>query len=172
LDPPHFVSSRPTCDDGEMTDQLAPEQVPVAEGVFTWPSDEPQLIGSFFPESGVTVFPAAASCPKTSSRVVEQVLLPRRGTLWSWTIQGFPPKNPPYIGTESPKDFVPYGVGYIQLADQVIVESRLTVNDPALLQIGMEMELVVIPFAVDAQGRQVLTYAFAPIAGTHNGAAS
>ncbi len=140
------------------------EQVLVAEGVFTWPSDEPQLIGSHFPESGVTVFPRAAACPKTASRVAEDVLLPRRGTLWSWTIQGFPPKNPPYVGTESAKDFEPYGVGYVLLGDQVIVESRLTLNDPAVLQIGMEMEMVVLPFAIDAQGREVLTYAFAPIA--------
>ena len=148
------------------------EQVLVAEGVFTWPSDEPQLIGSHFPESGVTVFPRASACPKTASRVVEDVLLPRRGTLWSWTIQGFPPKNPPYIGTESPKDFVPYGVGYVQLADEVIVEARLTVNDPAQLQIGMEMELVVVPFTTDAEGRQVLTYAFAPATSSQNGASS
>lgn len=151
------------------------EQVLVAEGVFTWPSDAPQLIGSYFPESGVTVFPRASACPKTASRVVEDVLLPRRGTLWSWTIQGFPPKNPPYIGTESPKDFVPYGVGYVQLDDQVIVESRLTVNDPAQLHIGMEMELVVVPFAIDAEGREVLTYAFAPVqsaSSSQNGASS
>ncbi len=151
------------------------EQVLVAEGVFTWPSDEPQLIGSHFPESGVTVFPRASACPKTASRVVEDVLLPRRGTLWSWTIQGFPPKNPPYIGTESPKDFVPYGVGYVQLDDQVIVEARLTVNDPAEIHIGMEMELVVVPFAIDAEGREVLTYAFAPVQSapsSQNGAPS
>lgn len=148
------------------------EQVLVAEGVFTWPSDEPQLIGSHFPESGVTVFPRANACPKTASRVAEDVLLPRRGTLWSWTIQGFPPKNPPYIGTESPKDFVPYGVGYVQLADEVIVESRLTVNDPAQLQIGMEMELVVVPFTKDADGNDVLTYAFAPVTTSQNGASS
>jgi len=139
------------------------QQAPVAENLFTWPSEAPQLIGSYFPESGVTTFPASTSCPKTASRVVQQVLLPRRGTLWSWTIQGFLPKNPPYAGKESPKDFVPYGVGYVQLDDQVIVESRLTENDPAKLHIGMEMELVVIPFTTDDEGREVLTYAFAPV---------
>ncbi len=141
------------------------EQVLAAEGVFTWPSDTPQLIGSHFPQSGVTVFPQASACPKTSSTEVEPVLLPRRGTLWSWTIQGFLPKNPPYAGTESAAEFVPYGVGYVQLGDEVIVESRLTENDPERLRIGMEMELVVVPFAVDRQGRELLTFAFAPVAG-------
>jgi uncharacterized OB-fold protein len=63
-------------------------------------------------------------------------------------------------------------VGYIQLADEVIVESRLTVNDPAQLQIGMEMELVVLPFTRDAEGREVLTYAFAPVTSSQNGASS
>ncbi len=148
-------------------------QRPVAEGLFTWPSDEPQLIASHFPESGVTVFPRTDSCPKTSSRVVEDVLLPRRGRLWSWTIQGFLPKSPPYLGTESAKDFVPYGVGYVELegvgGEHVIVESRLTENDPDRLVIGMEMELVVVPFTVDADGAEVLTYAFAPAAGGPGG---
>jgi uncharacterized OB-fold protein len=137
-------------------------QVPVAEGLFTWPSEAPQLIGSRFPESGVITFPAATSCPKTSSRVVEQVLLPREGTLWSWTVQAFLPKSPPYAGKETAKDFVPYGVGYVQLADDVIVEARLTENRPDHLTIGMPMELVIIPFTTDDAGNEVVTYAFAP----------
>jgi uncharacterized OB-fold protein len=139
------------------------EQIAVTEGVFTWPADDPRLIGSYFPESGVTVFPQATSCPKTSSRVVEQVLLPRRGTLWSWTIQGFLPKSPPYAGKETPATFKPYGVGYIQLGDQVIVESRLTTADPQELVIGMEMEMVIIPFTTDDDGNEIITYAFAPV---------
>ena len=45
------------------------------------------------------------------------------------------------------------------------VETRLTIADPEVLQIGMEMELVVIPFTRDDQGRDVLTFAFAPTGG-------
>jgi uncharacterized OB-fold protein len=96
------------------------------------------------------------------------VLLPRRGRLWSWTIQGFLPKSPPYAGRETPQDFVPYGVGYVQLdldgADGgVIVEARLTENDPDRLTIGMPVELVVIPFTTDDDGTEVVTFAFAPV---------
>jgi uncharacterized OB-fold protein len=142
-------------------------QVPVAEGLFTWPDEAPQLIGSRFPESGVVTFPRQSSCPRTSSTVVEDVLLPRRGRLWSWTVQGFLPKSPPYAGRETPQTFVPYGVGYVELAvgdGGVIVESRLTENDPDRLRIGMPVELVIIPFTTDDLGRQVLTFAFAPAA--------
>jgi uncharacterized OB-fold protein len=143
-------------------------QRPVAEGLFTWPADEPQLIGSRFPESGVVTFPRQASCPRTSSTVVEDVLLPRNGRLWSWTIQGFLPKSPPYAGKETPQTFVPYGVGYVELQLEgvdggVIVESRLTENDPDRLAIGMPVELVVVPFTTDDDGTEVVTFAFAPV---------
>jgi uncharacterized OB-fold protein len=83
--------------------------------------------------------------------------------LWSWTVQGFLPKSPPYAGKETAQTFVPYGVGYVQLQDDVIVESRLTENDPARLSIGMPVELVIIPFTTDDKGREVVTYAFAPV---------
>ena len=146
----------------------ASAQRPVAEGLFTWPADEPQLIGSRFPESGVVTFPRQASCPRTSSTVVEDVLLPRKGRLWSWTIQGFLPKSPPYAGKETPQTFVPYGVGYVELQLEgvdggVIVESRLTENDPDRLAIGMPVELVVVPFTTDDDGTEVVTFAFAPV---------
>ena len=141
------------------------DQVVVAEGLFTWPSDAPQLVGSRCATCGVVSFPTQGSCSRCTGTSMDEVLLPRRGTLWSWTIQGFVPKSPPYTGRETPQSFVPYGVGYVQLADDVIVESRLTENDPAKLRIGAVMETVVIPFTTDDEGREVLTYAFAPVEG-------
>ena len=68
--------------------------------------------------------------------------LARRGTLWSWTIQRFRPKSPPYTG---PEEFEPYGVGYVELPGEVRVEARLTEADPDKLRIGMEMELTLLP---------------------------
>ena len=44
------------------------------------------------------------------------------------------------------------------------VESRLTVNDPEKLGIGMEMELVVQKFADDGDGNELMTFAFQPVA--------
>ena len=63
-------------------------RVPIAEGVFTWPADEPQLIGSRCTECGMVTFPAQASCPRDGSTAMEEHLLARRGTLWAWTTQG------------------------------------------------------------------------------------
>ena len=61
------------------------------------------------------------------------------------------------------KSFVPFGVGLVQLDDVVRVEARLTENDPAKLDFGMEVELEIVPFYTDADGDEVVTFAFAPV---------
>jgi uncharacterized OB-fold protein len=85
-------------------------------------------------------------------------LLPRRGTIVAWTTQGFSP-GAPYVGPTG-EGFVPFGVGLVQLGDVVRVEGRLTENDPEKLTFGMEVELTMIPFAVDAEGNDIVTFAF------------
>ena len=80
-------------------------QVPVAEGIFTWPSDEPQLIGSRCTACGIVTFPAQDSCPRCASTEMAEHLLARRGRLWAWTTQDFPPPSPPYAGPTG-DDFV------------------------------------------------------------------
>ncbi|XVQ07335.1 Zn-ribbon domain-containing OB-fold protein [Spirillospora sp. CA-255316] len=89
-----------------------------------------------------------------------ELLLPRQGTLIAWTTQGFPP-GAPYIGPTG-DDFEPFGMGLVQLGDVVRVEGRLTESDPAKLRFGMDVELTVIPFATDAEGNEVMTFAFQP----------
>ena len=139
-------------------------QVPVTEGVFTWPSQTPQLIGSRCVECGNHMFPVQSGCPKCSSDSTEEVLLGRRGTLWTWTVQGYPPKSPPYAGNVDPKTFQAFGVGYIELPGQIKIEARLTESDPTKLKIGMEMEMVLVPLNTDEAGNEVVTFAFAPVA--------
>jgi uncharacterized OB-fold protein len=130
----------------------------ISEGLFTL-GDEPRLIGGRSRSSGVVTFPYQRYCPKTAADDMERIELSPRGTLWSWTIQGFPPKRPPY---EGPEPFEPYGLGYVEL-DEVKVEALLTISDPEQLQIGMPMQLVLIPWTTDENGDTVLTYAFAPV---------
>jgi uncharacterized OB-fold protein len=136
--------------------------VPVAEGLFTWPADDPQLIGSRCTACGIVTFPAQGSCPRCASTKMEERLLPRQGRLWAWTTQDFPPPSPPYLGPGA-KDFVPFGIGYVELEDEVKVETRLTESDPEKLTHGAEMELVVVPFRTDDDGNEVVTFAFRPV---------
>jgi uncharacterized OB-fold protein len=129
--------------------------------VFTWPSDEPQLIGSRCSECGAVTFPAQGRCPRCSRPAMEEQLLPRTGTLVSWTTQGFMPSID-YLDDPSGKSFVPFGVGLVQLDDVVRVEARLTENDPDKLDFGLPVELRILPLYTDAEGAEVMTFAFAP----------
>jgi uncharacterized OB-fold protein len=139
------------------------ERVPVAEGVFTWPSDDPQLIGSRCAACGIVTFPTQGSCPRCASTDMAEQLLARRGRLWAWTTQEFPPPSPPYTGPRG-EAFVPFGVGYVELPGEVKVEARLTETDPEKLVHGAEMELVLVPFGTD-DGNEVVWFAFQPVKG-------
>ncbi len=101
---------------------------------------------------------------------MEELPLPRRGTLVAWTTQGFPPMVP-FAGDPTGKSFEPFGVGLVQLDDVVRVEARLTESDPAKLGFGMEVELRVVPFYTDDEGTEIVTFAFAPVAAGTAGTA-
>lgn len=137
-------------------------QVAFAPDVFTWPDDEPQLIGSTCQQCGATTFPMASACPRCGTPDPERVLLPREGTLVSFTTQGFIPKEP-FASGETAATFRPFGVGLVQLDDVVRVEVRLTEPDPDRLEIGMPVRLVAIPFRTDEDGTEVLIPAFEPV---------
>lgn len=134
---------------------MGEHQVLVAEGLFTWPSDEPRLIGS--KSAGRYSFPARQGD--------EEVFLSRRGTLWGFTTQQFRPPSPPYDGDDTAETFEPYAIGYVELPDELLVQARFTVADPARLSVGQLMELRIVPYTTRKDGTQVLTYAFAPVEG-------
>ncbi|MCY4040279.1 MAG: OB-fold domain-containing protein [Gammaproteobacteria bacterium] len=135
--------------------------VPIAEGLFTWPSNDPRLLGSQCQECAVVTFPAQSGCPACGSVNVKIIELAREGTLWTWTIQGFYPQRPPYDGPETPENFKPFGVGYIELPGQVRVQSRIKTKDVSKLRIGMNMRFLVEKY-IERDGKQVMCYFFQP----------
>lgn len=135
-------------------------QRPIAEGLFTWPAERPRLIASRCSGCGALAFPRQSSCPACTAEGSEEILLSRRGTLWTWTVQRFPPPAPPYVGDRD--FFVPFGVGYVELPEGLRVEARLTESDPDALRIGMDMELVIERFD-EADGDERMTFAFQPV---------
>ncbi len=74
------------------------KQYPAEEGLFTWPADEPCLIGGRCKSCGTYFFPKyyVIHKPGCKERQVEGVLLSRRGKLDSYTIQCYPPPPPFY----------------------------------------------------------------------------
>ena len=122
---------------------------PFAAGIWT-DAVEPQLIGGRGGDGRIR-FPMPSG---DAAANFEAVALSRSGTLWSWTIQQFEPKRPPYQG---PVPFVPFMLGYVELPGEVIVETRL--DGIAAPRIGMPLTLRIVAF--DAT-RSI--YAFGPVA--------
>ncbi|MHB8328671.1 MAG: Zn-ribbon domain-containing OB-fold protein [Acidimicrobiales bacterium] len=127
--------------------------VAVCAGLFA-DGDGPHLLGGRCDGCGGHHFPRRAHCPYCASESVLDVALSDAGRLWAWTAVTAAP--PGYRGA------VPYGFGVVELPEGIRVISRLTEPDPARLSAGQPMRLVIEPLHVDDEGRQVVTYAFAP----------
>ena len=138
------------------------KQIPIAEGLFTWPADKPALLASRCKQCGIAAFPVAESCMACSGQEVTVEELPSRGTLWTWTIQRFMPKAP-YHSNETAETFQPYGVGYLELPGGVRVEGRLTENDPDKIHIGMAMDVVFDTWRTEENGDEVISFFFKPV---------
>jgi uncharacterized OB-fold protein len=124
-----------------------------APGVFT---GDGALLGGRCGACGSVTFPQPPSCARCGSTEVDEHPLARRGTLWTFTTQEFLPKEP-YAGGETMETFKPYGVGLVELGGEVRVEGRLTTADVRELEIGMEMEVVLVSFGGST------SYAFRPV---------
>ena len=141
---------------------MTTEQVPIAPNLYT-EGDPPRLIGSRCGACGNVTFPRQRGCARCGASDMRDEALHPRGTLYTWTSQGYMPKEP-YRVDQSDEPFVPYLLGYVELPEQVRVETRLINCDPDSLVIGREMELTFFPLRHDEAGREVMLYAFQPVA--------
>ncbi|NWG93321.1 MAG: OB-fold domain-containing protein [Parvularculaceae bacterium] len=124
---------------------------PIAEGLFT-DETSPRLIGGRNRLTGALTF------PRPPDDRYEAVPLSRTGAVWSFTVQRFRPKSPPYAGS---KDFAPYAVAYVELPGELIVEGRLTGVAFEDIRIGMPVELTLVPLD-PAKADSPLIHAFRP----------
>jgi hypothetical protein len=141
------------------------QRVPAIEGWFSMDEREPHLVGLHDAGSGTYFFPkdvALSRAPGFADAVLEEVALSRRGRLWSWTTNHYQPPEP-YV---SPDPFVPYTVAAVELAkERMVVLGQLAPGvDPAALEVGMEMELVLDVLFEDAE-KQHLVWKWRPVHG-------
>lgn len=137
-------------------------ELPAIDG--WWECDDagrPQLIGGKCPACGTYVFPPRASnCPSPAcdSDVLDLVPMSRRGTLWSYTENRYPPPAP--YPAQDP--FEPFAIAAVELAvEGLIVLGKVVQGTLAAdLKVGIEMELATMPLYVDDDGAQRIVYAW------------
>ena len=129
--------------------------VPVTAGLFELDAEGGgRLLGGACGACGQLHFPATRDCPYCSNEGCTTRALSGEGTLCLFTTVVNRP--PGYSGE------VPFGFGVVELPEGLRVIARLTETDPERLAFGMPVRLTFVPLHVDAAGRQVITYAFAP----------
>jgi hypothetical protein len=138
-------------------------QVPVIEGWFTQ-GPQPHLIGARCRGCGTYFFPKTQTLcanPGCGSSEFEEVELSRRGRIWSYTENRYPPPEP-YV---APDPFVPYTVAAVELErERMIVLGQVAPGvDPESLRVGTEVELGVGTLYADEQ-REYLVWNWRPAA--------
>ncbi len=94
------------------------------ERLFTWPADEPHLVGGLCKGCNTYFFPKFSEfhkpgCPQGP---VKEVLVSRRGKLTSYTVQYFPVPSP-FV---NPEPLVPFILEIVTLPEGIEVIGQLT----------------------------------------------
>ncbi|MDX3452398.1 OB-fold domain-containing protein [Streptomyces sp. ME02-8801-2C] len=101
------------------------------------PRADGRLRGSRCAACAVAVYPADPACPRCGGPA-QPGLLSDTGTLWTWTVQRYAPKSPPYVAPAA--GFTPFTLGYIELGDEVRVLAVLDIP-PQAVTIGMRLRI-------------------------------
>lgn len=129
--------------------------MPVTSGLFELDAaGEGHLIGAMCGACGRWHFPATPDCPYCAADDCQRRPLSTRATLCLFTTVSNRP--PGYQGE------VPFGFGVVELPEGLQIISRLGETDPQRLGFGMAMRLHFVTLHVDEDGREVVTYSFAP----------
>jgi len=124
------------------------EKVFVREGLYKETPEGIVLVGNKCPKCGGAFFPKAEFCTRCLNRELEEMVLSKRGKLYSYTITRVPVAKYP----------VPHAIGMITLPEKVRITAPLVVGDRDF-KIGdeMEMEISTLWSEVD---RDVIGYKF------------
>jgi uncharacterized protein len=123
-------------------------RVPLKEGLFSEEGGG-RLLGNKCKSCGQIYYPKALFCFECAATDMEEVVLSRRGKLYSYTIGRMPAMH------FEP----PYALGMVDLPEGVRVFAPLIMGEGTVLKVGMEME-VSIEEMWQEEDQQIIGYKF------------
>ena len=137
------------------------KQIPVGQGLFTWPSSDPRLIGTHCKSCGNYYFPKMPTCPNPDckEKQVEEVSLSKKGKLWSYSVLHYPPPPPFVVG---PEPFKPQPIAEVEMPEGLKVIGMTEGMKPEDMKFGMEMEVTIGKLYTDKNGDDWIGWKFKP----------
>lgn len=135
------------------------EFVPFADGFLDGDLNDSinlRLAGSRCNTCGIALFGQRLRCENCSSNKVEYERFSRMGSVYSFTIQRYPPPMPHALGDQ----WAPRVLAWIDLSDNGPRVLGPIIGDISLISIGTKVVSVCRPSWVDDKGRQVVAYEF------------
>jgi uncharacterized OB-fold protein len=136
----------------EKDGHIMANRVPVKEGVFTEGPNGGVLLANRCKSCGQVFFPKAQFCLVCFQEEMEETVLNRRGTLYSYAVSHMP----------STHFEPPYAVGYVDLSEAIRIFAPLKIVENKPFKVGMEME-VVIEILWQEGDQEVIGYKFRPV---------
>lgn len=124
-----------------------------------WSTGEVRIMSAKCNSCGTYFFPKEhyQHRPGCSREGVEDVLLPSKGKLASYTIQHYP--CPPPFKTDA--KITPYGIALVEFENEKIQVAGIMVDtDLKSLKLGMEMETTTLTMFQNDEKQDVVTWAF------------
>lgn len=138
---------------------LEEDQMLLREGILKFPGgpdDKPQIIASKCRACGDIAFPKKMRCGKCDGKIMEDVLLSNRGTLYAHTI----------VRQAVPGYDVPNILGVVKLPedDDLLIMAQIRECAPEDVVNGMVVETIAAQLYFDfLRNKKVIGYAFRPV---------
>ena len=121
----------------------------------------PYLIATRCPQCDYVFFPRRALCAACGGGGLEETVLSPRGRIWSYSVAH---QAPPGAVVQPP-----YVIAQVKLPERVLVFALITDCAPEDVRVGMEVEITPMKVGADDQGRDIMAFAFRPVAAGEAG---
>lgn len=131
----------------------------IKDGLYKTPEgsgNQYAMVASRCPACKEIFFPKRFLCQNCQHRVLDEILLSTKGTVFSFTAIMQQPGHY-YRGP------VPYTFGWVELPEGVRIETLFTNCDGKSLEIGQEVEMIMKEVCQDNDGNSIICHMFSPI---------